>query len=177
MRFFLAVFTGLMLISCQQDSSTLDPAQAIHEQEPNAKTNIQDTAIHVFERNDAVWIKLSSGKLQRLTDRGKGYSISIAPDGHWITIDKAILSNLQVTKLFQRQPNATYLESKERNLTTLAWNQWSKTHGIHSDDVVNPRTRTISWSQDSKRIVIELTGLGPDGEYFEHTLEIDLIEH
>lgn len=172
----------MTLTSCEQDSTTpgsttSDPAQPVHKQEHNAKTTLKNIALQVFERDDAVWIKLSTGEEQRLTSRGKGYNINISPNSHWIAIDKATFSNLQVIKLFQRQPNGTYLEMSERNLTTLAWNQWSAMHDIHSDDVINPRARTISWSKDNNGIVIELTGLGPDDEYLEDTLEIDLIEY
>jgi len=165
----------MTLISCRQQISPLDSPQPPQPQKPG--TTASESTPEFYERDDAVWIRLAAGQEQRLTDPGMGYNISIAPNGQWIAIDKAILSNLQVTKLYQRQPDGTYLEKNTRNPSTLAWEKWSALRGIHSDDVTNPRTRTVAWGKDNRHIVIELTGLDPDGEFIEHTLEIELIEH
>ena len=167
---------ALTLISCRQDSASLVSPPPAQKQEPVTAAPVKESAPAVFERDDAVWIRLPTRQEQRLTDRGMGVNISIAPNEQWIAIDKAILSNLQVTTLFQRQPDGTYLEMSTRNPSTLAWEQWSALRGIQSDDVTSPRTRTISWSKDNHHIVIELTGVDPDGEFIEHTLEIELIE-
>ena len=116
---------ALTLISCRQDSASLDSPPPAQKQEPVTAAPVKESAPAVFERDDAVWIRLPTGQEQRLTDRGMGVNISIAPNGQWIAIDKAILSNLQVITELQNVlteggDNLTLADMNEEGANMLA---------------------------------------------------------
>lgn len=86
-------FTAIVLVplaACQQNAISLNAKQQARGEAETTGTRFSDSSLHAFKRDGALWLRLASGKAQRLAEEGMGYRVSISPNGRWIAVDTAI---------------------------------------------------------------------------------------
>ncbi len=121
---------------------------------------------------DGLWATTTDGR-QLLADDGKYYEARVSPDGRFIAADIAVFSNLQVTRLYRR-PSGSEPWQPAANVSETAWKAAAQAQEFTIEDVINPRTRFVAWSEDGTALELEVSGTLPDGSELRHTHSVQL---
>ena len=156
---YLIILLTIFLLDCSSAVNIPSPA------EPSTK-------VSVWKNQNQLWVNTASGKKQLLAEDGQDYDTTISADGRWLVVDVVLFSNLQITRLLERNMTGNY--TQVRNLSQEAWQLVCKQLAIDIDDLINPRTRFVSWSNDDKSVTLEASAYTSDDEDIFETVTITL---
>jgi hypothetical protein len=130
---------------------------------PNIAEPIKAT---VWKNKNQLWVNTALGKNQLLADDGQGYNTAISNDGRWLVIDVAMFSNMQISRLLERNLVGKY--EFVNNLSQKTWQLVCEQLAININDLINPRTRFVNWSDDGKSLTLEASAYTvDDGDIIE----------
>lgn len=108
--------------------------------------------------------------MQVLSTDGSAYEYHLSPKGKFLAVDYTKLSNLQISKLFEKVAKNRFIEVA--NLSGIAWKSYENKKKFEMDNVINPRSRVLKLSDE--KVLIQLSGTLEDGSNFSEKTEIDL---
>ncbi len=155
----LALLLAVLLLNCSRAINIQDSV------EPPTKVN-------VWKNQNQLWVNTASGEKQLLAEDGQDYDTAISANGRWIVVDVVLFSNLQITRLLERNMTGKY--TQVRNLSREAWQSVCTRLAINIEDLINPRTRFISWSDAGRNVTLEASGYTADDDDILETVTITL---
>ncbi len=155
----LIILLTIFLLDCSNAVNIPSPA------EPSIK-------VSVWKNQKQLWVNTASGEKQLLAEDGQDYNTAISTDGRWLAVDVVLFSNLQITRLLERTKTGNY--TQVRNLSQEAWRLVCKQLAIGIDDLINPRSRFINWSDDDKSVTLEVSAYTADNDDILETVTITL---
>ncbi len=132
-------------------------------------TRVEKLSFSTSAKNELI-LHHSNGSKQILLSEGNGYNTHVSPNKEYIAVDLTKFSNLQITKLFKRQSDRQYRETK--NLSSIAWKNYCENNNIQIEDISNPRSRVVRLSNDE--VVMELSGMSEKQKSIFEGLKIKL---
>lgn len=140
---------------------------------PAATRSPEAAPVAVAVDDAGLWATTEGGRRQLLADDGKYYEARVSPDGRLIVADIALLSDLQVVRVYRRSRGSESWQPAA-DVTRTAWQRAAEAHDLALEEVSHARTRFVAWADDGAALELELSGRLPDGSELRYSQVVAL---
>ena len=126
------------------------------QETPAQNKQINNTKELTFTKENGI-LKVSEGKKScLLADDAIDYEVYVSPDATLIAVETMLMSNLQIIRIYKKEPDGCFRPLKHA-LSTKLWHDLSTQKGFSVEEVGHPRMKFLKWV-DKNTLLINLSG-------------------
>lgn len=133
------------------------------------------TLFHTYVNADSeLWGRVNDGEPRRLLREAQAYRPVVSPDGDWLAVEVAQMSNLTVVRLFKRDGDT--LVAVDSDVNNRAWRWALSGSGVQLNELSHTRTQVAGWGNEGQKLLLVLSATLPGGRPFETDITLPLDE-